>query len=301
MTTISLATPTLDQRFDPEIATRAAAKYLKDMHARYGDWYLAMAAYNCGPGVVDKAVERTGYADYWELLKRRALPKETANYVPIIVAMTIMAKNPADYGLQNVQTAAPVEYDTLHLTAPTNLNLIADATMQPVSVIRDLNPALLRSMAPVDYEIHVPKGTSESAQAALDTVPAANRQAWRLHHVESGDTLTTIAKAYHLAPERIVAVNQGADSLSTGDVLLIPAVFHEEMPALRTKSRAKHSSKALVARRSSSTQRSTHSAASRRVPAQVCIAKPLYVPPASSNSPLSVSKTSLRKQRQSSG
>ena len=69
-------------------------KYLKFLYARYGDWYLAMAAYNCGEGAVDRAVERTGYADYWELLKRHALPRETSNYVPIIVAMTIMAKNP---------------------------------------------------------------------------------------------------------------------------------------------------------------------------------------------------------------
>lgn len=261
----------LDQRFDPEIATRAAARYLKDMHARYGDWYLAMAAYNCGPGVVDRAVERTGYADYWELLKRHALPKETANYVPIIIAMTIMAKNPADYGLQNIQTDAPVDYDTLRLTASTNLNLIADATMQPVSVIRDLNPALLRSVAPATYEIHVPKGTGETAQAALESVPAENRQGWRLHHVESGDTLATIAKAYHLSPERIVAVNQAADSLSTGDVLLIPAAYHEEAPSIRTRSRshAKRATPQLIAHRSTTSQRGSHATASRHLPTQI--------------------------------
>ncbi|MGH9692836.1 MAG: lytic transglycosylase domain-containing protein, partial [Bryobacteraceae bacterium] len=83
-------TSAYDERFDPEKATRAAARLLKDLHNRYGDWYLAIAAYNCGAGAVDRAVERTGYADYWELLKRHALPRETANYVPIIVAMTIM-------------------------------------------------------------------------------------------------------------------------------------------------------------------------------------------------------------------
>jgi membrane-bound lytic murein transglycosylase D len=260
---------TIDQRFDPEIATRAAAKYLKDMYARYGDWYLAMAAYNCGPGGVDRAVERTGYADYWELLKRHALPKETANYVPIIVAMTIMAKNPADYGLQNVQADAPAEYDTLRLTAATNLNLIADATMQPLSVLRDLNPALLRSVAPAGYGVHVPKGTADTTEAALETVPPGNRQAWRLHHVESGDTLVTIAKAYHLTPERIVAVNQAADSLSTGDVLLIPAVYHEEVQSVRTRSRSRHGSSMVVSRKATSVLRGTRSTANRHVPTQI--------------------------------
>ncbi len=264
-------TSTFDERFDPEKATRAAAHYLKDLHARYGDWYLAMAAYNCGAGAVDRAVERTGYADYWELLKRHALPKETANYVPIILAMTIMAKNPQDYGLENIETDPAVEYDNIQLAASTNLNLIADATMQPLSVIRDLNPSLLKMVAPAGFQIHVPKGTGDTAQAALETVPAENRLAWRLHHVESGDTLEAIARSYHLAPERIVAVNQGADSLEAGDVLLIPAVYHPE-PARRVTRRGKAAHSKASSVRSHAKKysgRGTHVAASRRVPAQV--------------------------------
>jgi membrane-bound lytic murein transglycosylase D len=262
-------TTIFDERFDPEKATRAAAKYLKDLHARYGDWYLAMAAYNCGAGAVDRAVERTGYADYWELLKRRALPKETANYVPIILAMTIMAKNPQDYGLESLDTDPAIEYDNMQLAASTNLNLIADATMQPLSVIRDLNPSLLKVVAPAGFQVHVPKGTGQSAQAALETVPPENRLAWRLHHVESGDTLATIAKSYHLAPERIVAVNAATDSLETGDVLLIPAVYHPE-PSRASKKhskavRAKSSSRA----RKTSARNGAHVAASRRVPSQI--------------------------------
>jgi membrane-bound lytic murein transglycosylase D len=260
-------TAAFDERFDPEKATRAAAKYLKDLHARYGDWYLAMAAYNCGAGAVDRAVERTGYADYWELLKRRALPKETANYVPIILAMTIMAKNPQDYGLESLETDPVVEYDNIQLAATTNLNLIADATMQPLSVIRDLNPSLLKVAAPAGFQIHVPKGTGDSAQAALETVPPENRLAWRLHHVESGDTLATIARSYHLAPERIVAVNPAADSLETGDVLLIPAVYHEEpsRTAKKPRTRAKGSSHA----HKTSARNGAHVAASSRVPSQI--------------------------------
>lgn len=262
-----------DERLDPEKATRAAARYLKTLYGRYGDWYLAMAAYNCGPGLVDRAIERTGYADYWELLKRHALPRETANYVPIIVAMTIMAKNPKDYGLEDIDFDVPVEYDSIQLSASTNLNLVADATMQPLSVIRDLNPSLLRTIAPGGFEIHVPKGTSDATQAALETVPAASRQAWRLHHVEAGDTLETIAKSYHLSPERIAQVNRAPDSLEAGDVLLIPAVYHEEsQPARRFRSARSRTAFAGAFRSSKATgaqHSSTHVVVSRRLPAQV--------------------------------
>ena len=94
----------VDDRQDPEKSTRAAARHLKDLYNEFGDWYLAMAAYNSGPGTVQNAVKRTGYADYWQLYKRNVLPKETRNYVPIILAVTIMAKNPAQYGLDEVVT-----------------------------------------------------------------------------------------------------------------------------------------------------------------------------------------------------
>ena len=207
-----------DDRLDPEKSTRAAARYLRDLHQRYGDWYLAMAAYNCGAGGVDRAVERTGYADYWELLKRHALPKETSDYVPIILAITIMAKNPEDYGLQNIETDPAIEYDTIRVTAKTNLNLVSDATLQPLSTIRDLNPAILGASAPEGYDVHVPKGSGEATLASLEAIPAGNRDAWRLHHVTANDTLATIAKAYNTAPERILAVNTPiAANLVEGD------------------------------------------------------------------------------------
>lgn len=263
-----------DERFDPEKATRAAARLLKDLHNRYGDWYLAIAAYNCGAGAVDRAIERTGYADYWELLKRHALPRETANYVPIIVAMTIMGKNPADYGLEDVVGDSAVEYDSIRLTAPTNINLVADATLQPVSVIRDLNPSLLTTVAPAGFEAHVPKGSAEDTRAALETVPANNRQAWRLHHVEAGDTLATIAKSYHLAPERIVAVNSQADTIAAGDTLLIPAVYHPETPKRTvhkraTLTRARATGAKAQSSKTATGRRATHVVASRRVAAHV--------------------------------
>src|ERR1700729_1354703 len=140
--------PGTDDRLDPEKATRAAAHHLHDLYAMFGDWYLAMAAYNCGPGCVQRAVERTGYADFWELRRLNVLPKETANYVPVIVALTIMAKNPKDYDLENLETDRPMEYETVDMETPTSLALVADAADRPISEIQDLNPALLKSVAP---------------------------------------------------------------------------------------------------------------------------------------------------------
>ncbi len=168
-------TPYSDERLDPEKATRAAAHHLHDLYNEFGDWYLAIAAYNCGPGGVERAVERTGYADFWELVARKALPKETSNYVPIILAMTIMAKNAPAYGLDQVVPEPPIEYDTIRTTSPTNIALLSDLTDTSVPELLQLNPALLRRIAPGDFEIRVPKGFGEQVSAGLDLVPAESR------------------------------------------------------------------------------------------------------------------------------
>ena len=142
-----------DDRLDPEKATRSAARHLHDLYEKFGDWYLAIAGYNCGDGCVEKAVQRTGYADFWDLRARNAIPKETTNYVPIIVAMTIMHKNAKDYGLEDIEIDPPLTYDTIELEAPTHLALVADIADRPVSDIRELNPSLLNSVAPAGYAV----------------------------------------------------------------------------------------------------------------------------------------------------
>jgi hypothetical protein len=185
--------------------------------------------------------------------------------------MTIIAKNPQEYGLDNIGADTPLEYDSIHVTAPTHLDLIADATLQPVSVIRELNPSLLGRLAPAGFQVNVPKGMATATQEALESVPANSRQAWRLHHVSIGDTLADIARFYHLAPERIVAVNASSDSIEAGDTLLIPALAPvTPVQAVRGRRFSKgqyslarlHSSRATLARRG-------HMAASRRVSAHV--------------------------------
>ena len=138
----------VDDRQDPEKATRAAAHHLKDLYGEFGDWYLAMAAYNSGPGTVQNAVKRTGYADFWELYRRNVLPKETRNYVPIILAVTIMAKNPAQYGLDSVVKEKPVPFDTVKIDYPIDLRLAAECVDATAEQLLDLNPSLLRMTTP---------------------------------------------------------------------------------------------------------------------------------------------------------
>jgi len=138
----------MDERQDPEKSTRAAARHLKDLYNQFGDWYLAMAAYNSGPGRVQSAVKRTGYADFWELYRRNVLPKETRNYVPIIVAVTIMAKNPSQYGLDTIVPDPRMAYDTLKINYPVDLRLVAECVDVTPAELQELNPSLLRMTTP---------------------------------------------------------------------------------------------------------------------------------------------------------
>src|SRR5208337_3625455 len=138
----------VDDRQDPEKSTRAAARHLKELYQQFGDWYLAMAAYNSGPGTVQSAVKRTGYADFWELYRRNVLPHETRNYVPIILAVTIMTKNPSQYGLDAVVMEKPTAYETVRLDYPVDLRLAAECINSTRAELQDLNPSLLRLSTP---------------------------------------------------------------------------------------------------------------------------------------------------------
>jgi membrane-bound lytic murein transglycosylase D len=224
-----------DDRMDPEKATRAAAHHLRDLYQEFGDWYLAIAAYNCGPVVVEKAVERTGYADFWELRSRGVLPAETTNYVPIILAMTIMEKNAAEYGLDGIQLDPPLAFDTVEASAPTSLALVSDIIDTPATEMAALNPAVMKGIVPEGYPLRVPKGSGNRLLAALQVIPAEHRNSWRAHRVGAGETLAAIGKRYAALPGSIVAANHlAAAQAAEGDLLLIPAAPRVETPVRRT-------------------------------------------------------------------
>lgn len=227
-----------DDRLDPEKATRAAARHLRDLYHQFGDWYLAMAAYNCGPNCVEHAVERTGFADFWQLRSLNALPRETQNYVPLILAITIMAKNPNDYGLGDLDSDQPMQYDAVPVEAPTSLWLVADACDDSLSEIRELNPALLRPFAPAGYELRVPRGTGAAVRAALGRVPAQDRMSWRLHRISEGESLARIGRQYQTSVEAISSANDLVAARTTpGDLLLIPATVRADRSARTTRVR----------------------------------------------------------------
>src|SRR5579862_7538277 len=207
----------VDDRQDPEKSTRAAARHLKDLYNQFGDWYLAMAAYNSGPGTVQAAVKRTGYADFWELYRRNVLPKETRNYVPIILAVTIMAKNPSQYGLYEVQMEHPADYDTLTIDYPVDLRLVAECVNSTPSELQDLNPSLLRMTTPRvgKFALHLPAGTKDDYETAIASIPTDMRLWWRYHSVHAGDTLPSLARTYHTTVKAIETANH-LDS--TGDL-----------------------------------------------------------------------------------
>jgi len=216
----------VDDRQDPEKATRAAAQHLRDLYKMFGDWYLAMAAYNCGPGNVQKGIERTGYADFWELYRRNVLPRETKNYVPIILALTLIAKDAAHYGIR-VDPDTPVPVDIVKPGRAIDLRLVAETIDADVETLRGLNPALLRLATPDDasFELHLPVGMAEKFSAGIADIPADKWVSWRRHRVEAGETLTSIAKKYRVTPLAIAQANnleKGA-ALDVSEKLIIPA------------------------------------------------------------------------------
>lgn len=221
-----------DERFDPEKSTVAYAHYIKYLYNQFGDWYLAMAAYDWGPGRVQHVVSRTGYADYWELYRHGGLPAETKAYVPGILAAIIMAKNPQQYGLTDLVPDAPVLSDKVTTSYAIGLPLVADLTNSSVQEIVALNPALLRLSTPPDlsYDLHLPPGTRQVFLDRLKDIPESNRASWRFHVVKAGETLEGIATALHARASEVAQVNEvtSASPIAPGDELVVPVAGARE-------------------------------------------------------------------------
>ncbi len=198
----------VDERYDPEKSTRAAARHLRDLYAQFNDWYLALAAYNSGPGNVARAIERTGYADFWELYRRNALPRETRNYVPIILALTLIAKDPTRYGIQ-VEPDPPLFTDRVRPGRPVDLRLVAELLEVELDLLRTLNPHMLRTVTPPDpdFELNLPAGMAERFFAELAAIPREKWVAWQQHRVRPGETLWAIAQRYETSIEAITRAN----------------------------------------------------------------------------------------------
>jgi LysM repeat protein len=228
----------IDERRDLEMSTRAAARYIKYLYGRFGDWALVLAAYNTGGGRIARKIRLHGHDNFWDM----RLPVQTANHVPKYIAAARIGENPEKYGFQ-VPRVEPLEYDVLHVDDATDLDLIARCAGVGSEKIRQLNPALLRGASPPDfkdYPVRVPRGTGGTALAALNRVPTDKRLTWRQHRVERGETLGHIARNYGTSVNDIARLNKLGDVhlIRPGDQLLIP------MPAeLASKARSRASEK----------------------------------------------------------
>jgi membrane-bound lytic murein transglycosylase D len=212
----------IDERNGFEKATRASAQYLKWLHDRYNNWELAMAAYNTGEGNVDRAVARAGVADFWAIYPYIA--QETRNYVPNILAVILIAKDPKKYGFANVERMAPLAYDTVSVPSSTSLSLVAQLTDTSLDYIRSLNPELRRDMTPPGepFVLRVPARRGRQFVALLKRIPVGERnQLARVVRAAPGESFETVAARAGVSVAQLQQWNAGVD-ISKGGVLIVP-------------------------------------------------------------------------------
>lgn len=206
----------IDERNSIEQATRASARHLKDLAKRYnGNWELAMAAYNTGAGNVDRAIARAGSANFWMIYPYIA--QETRNYVPNILAVILIAKNPEKYGFKGIKPDAPWSYDVVQVPTATSLQLVADATDANIDYIRTLNPELKRDITPRGdtYNVRIPAGRAKQFAALIQRIPPERRETARLISVAPGEDWQSIANRTGINTAQLQSMNSGVDLKST--------------------------------------------------------------------------------------
>ena len=221
----------IDERSNPEKSTVAAANYLKTLADTFGgDWQLALASYNSGPGRVQQAIKRVGTANFWSLAARpTALPRETREYVPMILAAILIARNPAEYGfeLELSGDSAPT-FETIRLPHAVELKKVAEWTGSTVEALRALNPELRRPMTPLrdsDYALRVPVGTSIDIARHMDEATGDDLVSLTHYTVKSGDTLAAVARKLHISRSDLAEANALSLTahLAAGQKLMVPA------------------------------------------------------------------------------
>ncbi|MBD1401348.1 LysM peptidoglycan-binding domain-containing protein [Pelovirga terrestris] len=217
-----------DDRLDLEHSTRAAARFLKDLYKRFdGDWYLAVAAYNAGPGRVSQAIRASGSRDFWDLADGGVLRTETIEYVPKLLAALHLARDPQAYGFADLELAEPIDYEVVTVESQTDLEIVAELSGAGYQKIKELNPALKRWSTPPgvkNYQVRVPVGTAEQFKQLYADLPAEQRVRYHRHQIKSGDTLLLLAKRYQIQVDDIIALNNISNprALQLGRDLILP-------------------------------------------------------------------------------
>jgi len=215
-----------DERRDPEKATHAAARLLRQLYEHSGDWYLAFAGYNYGEGRVARKIRYHGTRDFWKLHR---LPKQTRNYVPTFLAARRIAKNPEEYGFEPIKYRKPVERDTVLINEPVELGALADALKVELDVLRKLNPALIRWCTPptrTETEVYLPKGYGKDFDNVFASIPQEKKTSWVRHKIRRGESLSVIAKKYKSSVRAIMDLPanniKNPARIKEGNYLLIP-------------------------------------------------------------------------------
>jgi membrane-bound lytic murein transglycosylase D len=224
----------VDERSDPEKATRSAARYLAYLHDLFGDWYLAMAAYNAGEGKIMRAIQRTGARDFWQLAATGAIRRQTQNYVPAFLASVLISKNPSHYGF-DVAFAAPLEYETVKLDRPVQLERLAGGAGIDLEELQALNPELRLPLTPAQpegYDLKVPPGMGEALRLAYSGTPTARPPAFRTHVARKGETLPRIARRYGVSVASLAEANSlfPRSGIARGQEIMVP---EKALPAAR--------------------------------------------------------------------
>jgi membrane-bound lytic murein transglycosylase D len=214
-----------DERRDFEKATRAMARHIKDLHDEFGDWYLALSAYNSGAGRIYRGIRRSGSTDFWEM--RRKLPRETRNYVPQYIAVTIIGLRPEEYGFQGIKPADPLAFDLVGVNDCIDLETLARCAGTDAWTLRELNPELVQWCTPPGtkgYALRIPVGTSGRFKSNYAAIPADQKKDWIVHVIRRGETVGSIAKKYGVSTDLIQGANRLAagKKLGVGKTVVIP-------------------------------------------------------------------------------
>ncbi len=246
----------IDERRDPVLSTQAAAAYFKELYGIFGSWYLAMASYNVGENRVLREVRRNYTRNFWEIARKKRLPKETINYIPKFIAAKIIASDPAKYGFDEVEYEKPIEFEHVTVDQPVNLKLMAQKMSMDYEELKKLNPKFRGEIAPLKQgklELRVPFGqTSLAMNAAKDSFTTkveliADNPDTTTYKVRRGDTLSTIARRFHTTQANLRDLNdlRKRQRLKVGSYLQVP----ERVP---------HQSSKQVAKSSAAEGHSTH-------------------------------------------
>ena len=213
----------LDERRDPVKSTNAAARFLKDLYNEFGDWELAMAAYNGGPGRVRGTIKKQRTVDFWKMRLRR----QTMDYIPLIYAAAIIAKDPKRYGFHDIEYEPEVVWEEVTIDRCLELKVVARKLGCSLDELKSINPELLRNYTPPNdkkYKLKIPRGSRHKFLAVYASMPSPKETSWVKHKIKRGESVSTIAARYGVSQYAILESNnlRRRSKIYAGKTLIVP-------------------------------------------------------------------------------